>query len=74
MFVFFMFSPELDKDMKKYWSLDEDEAASTYSPMLFIGFPSAKDPSWESRYPGNSSFPSSNSKNESQHHKTYLHT
>ena len=47
------FSPDLDKDMQKYWSMDEHEAADTFSPLLFIGFPSAKDPSWESRYPGN---------------------
>ena len=25
-------------------------------PFYFIGFPSAKDPSWDGRYPGNKSF------------------
>ena len=47
------FSADLDKDMQNYWALDENEAADTPSPLLFIGFPSAKDPTWESRYPGN---------------------
>lgn len=35
-----------------YQDLSLEEAVSKPYPLLFIGFPSAKDPTWEQRYPG----------------------
>ena len=29
-----------------------EEAAKSECPMMFISFPSAKDPEWEQKYPG----------------------
>ncbi|XP_065601092.1 all-trans-retinol 13,14-reductase [Cyrtonyx montezumae] len=43
----------LDQIMQRYYSSSRDEAA-TNIPMLFITSPSAKDPTWEMRYPGKS--------------------
>jgi len=37
-----------------YQALSLEEAVAKPYPLLFIGFPSAKDPSWEERYPGKS--------------------
>ena len=57
-FAFYKFSllsycsSDLDRDMQLYWDLEESEAVDMFSPLLFIGFPSAKDPTWERRYPG----------------------
>ncbi|OXB73882.1 UNVERIFIED_CONTAM: hypothetical protein H355_005711 [Colinus virginianus] len=43
----------LDQIMRRYYSSSRDEAAANI-PMLFITSPSAKDPTWEMRYPGKS--------------------
>lgn len=37
--------------MEHYVSLPGDKAAA-HIPVLFISFPSTKDPTWEGRYPG----------------------
>ncbi|KAL3857331.1 hypothetical protein ACJMK2_012009 [Sinanodonta woodiana] len=45
---------ELQKMIEEYLALSVEEAAELDAPFYFISFPSAKDPSWESRYPGKS--------------------
>ena len=35
-----------------YTSLSVEEAQDRDVPLLFISFPSTKDPEWEKRYPG----------------------
>lgn len=37
--------------MRRYYSSSRDEAAANI-PLLFVTSPSAKDPTWEMRYPG----------------------
>ncbi|KAH0626738.1 hypothetical protein JD844_001881 [Phrynosoma platyrhinos] len=44
---------DLDSLMTKYFSLPKEEV-STNLPMMFITFPSAKDPTYEERHPGHS--------------------
>ena len=46
------FSENTDQLMRHYMSLTVEEAANTECPVMFISFPSAKDPSWETKYPG----------------------
>ncbi|XP_041350180.1 all-trans-retinol 13,14-reductase-like [Gigantopelta aegis] len=38
-----------------YMSLSVEDLETAEIPLLFVSFPSAKDPSWEDRYPGKSS-------------------
>ena len=38
--------------MYAYTSLPVEEAAEAECPMMFVSFPSAKDPNWEQKYPG----------------------
>ena len=45
-------SENLEKDMYDYTNLNLEEAAESECPMMFISFPSAKDPNWEQKYPG----------------------
>lgn len=40
------------REMEKYLSLSMEEAANSPIPLLFASFPSAKDSTWEERYPG----------------------
>ncbi|XP_055255729.1 all-trans-retinol 13,14-reductase isoform X2 [Moschus berezovskii] len=47
------FDKDMDKAMEHYVSRPADEAAA-HMPLLFITFPSAKDPTWEDRYPDRS--------------------
>ncbi|KAK3603231.1 hypothetical protein CHS0354_007560 [Potamilus streckersoni] len=47
-------SIELQKMIEEYFALRVEEAADLDAPFCFISFPSAKDPSWEYRYPGKS--------------------
>ncbi|KAK3603230.1 hypothetical protein CHS0354_007559 [Potamilus streckersoni] len=47
-------SLELEKMLEEYFALKVEEAADLEVPYCFISFPSAKDPSWEYRYPGKS--------------------
>jgi len=46
--------PDLDAAIEKYCAKSLEEAANQPIPLLFISFPSAKDPTWETRYPGKS--------------------
>nr|XP_006819612.1 PREDICTED: putative all-trans-retinol 13,14-reductase-like [Saccoglossus kowalevskii] len=45
---------DLDKQSRDFLSLSGDEIENQDIPLLFISFPSAKDPTWEERYPGKS--------------------
>ena len=44
----------LNKGYHEFNALSLDEAVDRPYPFIFIGFPSAKDPSWPQRYPGRS--------------------
>uniref|UniRef100_UPI00398EF264 all-trans-retinol 13,14-reductase-like n=1 Tax=Pristiophorus japonicus TaxID=55135 RepID=UPI00398EF264 len=44
----------LDELLKKYFSLDKEDDIEG-CPIMFVSFPSAKDPSWDDRYAGKSS-------------------
>lgn len=44
-------SPSLLCRMKRYLASSREEAANNI-PLLFVTSPSAKDPTWEMRYPG----------------------
>lgn len=46
-------SNNLSQDVEEYLSMTAAEAANNV-PMLFVSFPSAKDTSWEERFPGKS--------------------
>jgi len=43
------------KDLHDYLALSREDALNTHLLLLFVSFPSAKDPTWEDRYPGKSS-------------------
>ncbi|KAF0301505.1 putative all-trans-retinol 13,14-reductase [Amphibalanus amphitrite] len=45
-------SNDLTKCCDDYMSLSVEEALDSDVPLLFISFPSTKDPEWEKRYPG----------------------
>nr|CAB3265527.1 all-trans-retinol 13,14-reductase [Phallusia mammillata] len=45
---------DVESEMKDYLNLSKEEAANAKIPLLFVSFPSAKDPSWNERYPGKS--------------------
>ncbi|XP_033694661.1 all-trans-retinol 13,14-reductase isoform X2 [Tursiops truncatus] len=47
------FDTDMDMAMEHYLSLPADKAVG-HMPVLFITFPSAKDPSWEDRFSGRS--------------------
>ncbi|XP_061024574.1 all-trans-retinol 13,14-reductase isoform X2 [Eubalaena glacialis] len=47
------FDTDLDTAMEHYLSLPADKAVE-HMPVLFIAFPSAKDPTWEDRFSGRS--------------------
>lgn len=42
--------------MERYVSMPREEAVE-HIPLLFIAFPSAKDPTWEDRFPGGAAGP-----------------
>ena len=42
---------ELDRGMDEYMALTADEAGSKDIPLLFISFPSTKDPTWDDAIP-----------------------
>ncbi|KAM9585431.1 LOW QUALITY PROTEIN: all-trans-retinol 13,14-reductase-like [Trichechus inunguis] len=44
------FDTDMDKAMERYLSAPREEAAA-HIPLLFISFPSAKDSTWEDRFP-----------------------
>ena len=46
--------PDLNGALKKYISLPPEEARNATVPLLFLSFPSAKDPTYNLRYPGKS--------------------
>ena len=43
---------DLDKVTREYLELDAATAGTEDIPILFISFPSTKDPEWDKRYPG----------------------
>ena len=43
-----------------------EEAADSECPLMFISFPSAKDPSWEQKFPGKYKSKNDNNKNNAQ--------
>ncbi len=45
-------SSKLDSVVQNYISLSSDEARTADIPLLFLSFPSAKDPTFNTRYPG----------------------
>ncbi|XP_004691647.1 PREDICTED: all-trans-retinol 13,14-reductase [Condylura cristata] len=47
------FDTDMDKAMKRYLSMPRDKAAA-HIPFLFVSSSSAKDPTWEDRFPGRS--------------------
>ncbi|XP_057597225.1 all-trans-retinol 13,14-reductase isoform X1 [Hippopotamus amphibius kiboko] len=47
------FDTDMDKAMERYLSLPRNKAVE-HMPFLFIVFPSAKDPTWEDRFPDRS--------------------
>ena len=49
---FYFLSENVDELIRNYSSLTVREAANTECPFMFISFPSAKDPSWDEKYPG----------------------
>ncbi|XP_052073278.1 all-trans-retinol 13,14-reductase-like isoform X1 [Mytilus californianus] len=46
--------PDVEELTKEYVNLSVEEAAEAEVPLLFVSFPSAKDPSWSERFPGKS--------------------
>eukprot|EP00605_Chrysophyceae_sp_TOSAG23-4_P000218 GSChrysophyteH1.ASY1.ANO1.255.1 assembled CDS len=44
-------SHQLDSDARKYLSRPAEKCADGEIPLLFVSFPSTKDPTWESRFP-----------------------
>lgn len=45
---------DLDKGVDEFLSLPVEKAGESDIPLLFISFPSTKDPTWNERYPGKS--------------------
>uniref|UniRef100_UPI00358FEBBE all-trans-retinol 13,14-reductase isoform X1 n=1 Tax=Myxine glutinosa TaxID=7769 RepID=UPI00358FEBBE len=43
---------DIDHSVSRYMSLSQNDAIKENPPVLFISFPSAKDPSWDQRHPG----------------------
>lgn len=43
---------DLNEITKKYLEMDATRAGTEDIPLLFISFPSTKDPEWEKRHPG----------------------
>uniref|UniRef100_A0A1I8J5P6 Amino_oxidase domain-containing protein n=1 Tax=Macrostomum lignano TaxID=282301 RepID=A0A1I8J5P6_9PLAT len=41
--------PNLDKSVSEYLALDPQEAAASDAPLMFVSFPSLKDPTWAKR-------------------------
>ncbi len=48
------YSSDISGDAEKYLSLPADKIIDTPLPMLFVSFPSSKDPTYQERYPGKS--------------------
>lgn len=47
-------NPNLDEGFDTFRNLSFDEVGKSDIPLLFISFPSTKDPTWEERFPGKS--------------------
>ena len=45
---------ELDKSYEEYSNLAVEDAGKQDIPLLFLSFPSTKDPTWDERFPGKS--------------------
>ena len=47
-------SADPGQDLHDYLAMSREEAANSSIPLLFVSFPSAKDPTWETKYPNKS--------------------
>lgn len=45
---------DYEQDLRDYCDMPVEEAADGECPLMFVSFPSAKDSSWEEKYPGKS--------------------
>ncbi|KAL4223041.1 hypothetical protein ACF0H5_016518 [Mactra antiquata] len=45
---------DYERDLEEYKNLTPDEASERECPLMFLSFPSAKDPTWEEKFPGKS--------------------
>ena len=46
--------PDLDGTLEKFTKMTPEEASSSPIPLMFVSFPSTKDPAFNDRYPGKS--------------------
>lgn len=51
--------PDLDASVDEFMKLTRDEAMESDVPLMFVSFPSAKDPTWSSRFPPSDGVPKS---------------
>ena len=57
MYFISLFSADFDKVVCEYLSLTPEKVVDTDAPVMFISFPSAKDPkAWAQKYPGRITF------------------
>lgn len=47
-------NPKLDEGFDEFKNLSKEEVGKSDIPLLFISFPSTKDPTWNERFPGKS--------------------
>ncbi|XP_013404166.1 putative all-trans-retinol 13,14-reductase [Lingula anatina] len=47
-------SDDVDRSFTDYLAMTAQEACTAETPIVFASFPSAKDPTWQQRYPGQS--------------------
>ena len=50
--ILYIFRDNLEQEIQDWMCLSVEQAAESECPLMFISFPSAKDPSWEEKYPG----------------------
>jgi len=51
-FYLFINSENYEQDLRDFTKLSVEDAADNEIPLMFISFPSAKDPAWQDKYPG----------------------
>lgn len=51
--TFCVFRANVEEEYRQYLAKTPEEVAELECPMMFISFPSAKDPHWEEKNPGN---------------------
>ena len=50
--IHIFFSECLEQTYREYINMTLEKAAESECPMMFISFPSAKDLTWEEKFPG----------------------